>query len=197
MGAHLTFARELLLMPFPHVSSEGGPVLLADFDALRSWKGGSHDSSDYEKACETLCDATVAQIQVGSHQVIAWDMGGPGTADIIQVSPTHISIVRIWPDESWTEDDCEQASVAAAVERFGTEELARLSIHSGYLLALWAPEDMSNAGNPLGDSGIPDDLSIGDGGAYVSAQNGCYVVTACEWRTDVYDVTKIDLMLQP
>lgn len=184
-------------MPFPHVSSEGGPVLLSDFDALRSWRGAYHDPGDYERVCETMGDEPLTQIQVGAHHAIAWHIGGPGTADIIQVSPTHISIVRIWPDASWTENDCDQAAFAAACERFGEHELARLSISSGYLLALLAPEDMSAGGDPSGDLGVPEDLSIGDGGAYVRLQTGCYVVTACEWHADIYDVTKIDLKLLP
>lgn len=56
---------------------------------------------------------------------------------------------------------------------------------------------MSAGGDPSGDLGVPEDLSIGDGGAYVRVQTGCYVVTACEWQADIYDVTKIDLKLLP
>jgi len=171
-------------------------VLLADFDDLRSWKGAFHESGHYERACETLGDTSLTQIQIGLREAIVWDIGGPGTAEIIQVSATHISIVRIWPDPSWTENDCEQAVISAAVERFGDKELARLSIRTGYLLALWAPEDMSAGGNPSGESGIPEDLSIGDGGAYIRVQTGSYSVTACEWQTDVCHVAKIDFILQ-
>lgn len=182
-------------MHLPHVSSEGGPILVADFDALHSWRGVFHDSGDYERACETLGADTLAEIQVGSHHAVVWDMGGPGTADIVLVSPNHISIVRIWPDGSWSDHECEQAVMSAATERFGTEELAQLSIHTGYLLALWAPEDMSGGGSPSGADGVPEDLSIGDGGAYVRVPSGRYTVTACEWQTVIYDVTKIDLRL--
>jgi len=183
-------------MPLPHVSSEGGPVLVADFDALRSWRGAFQDSGDYDRACQALGAAMLAQIQIGSHQALVWDFGGPGTAHIVLVSPTHISILRIWPDASWSAEECEQAVVSAATERFGSDELAQLSIHTGYLLAVWAPEDMSFAGNPSGAFGIPDDRSIGDGGAYIRVLLGRYSVTACEWKTDAYDVTKIDLRLK-
>ena len=182
--------------PLPHVSSEGGPVLLADFESLRSWRGAFHDSGDYERACETLGADTVAELKIGSHHAVVWDIGGPGTADIVIVSPEHISIVRIWPDGSWTDQECAQAVISAATERFGSDELAQIVIHSGYLLALWAPEDMSAGGSPVGESGVPEDLSIGDGGAYVRVPSGRYSVTACEWQTGIYDVTKIDLRLQ-
>jgi len=182
-------------MPLPHVSSEGGPVLVADYETLRSWRGAFQDSGDYERACESLGAQTLTMIQIGDDQAIVWDIGGPGTADIVRVSPEHLSIVRIWPDGSWSDQECEQVVISAATDRFGTEELARLTIHTGYLLALWAPEDVVAGGSPSGDSGVPDDLSIGDGGAYVRVPTGCYSVTACEWQTGIYDVTKIDLRL--
>jgi hypothetical protein len=183
------------LMPLPNVSSEGGPVLIADFAALRSWRGAFHDSGDYERACDALGNATLTELQVGEHRVIVWDIGGPGTADIVRVSPTHISLVRIWPDASWTEADCERTMISAATERFGPVQSAQLSIHSGYLLALWAPEDMSTGGGPLGDSGSLSSLTVGSGGAYVRVPSGRYGVSACEWQTEVYEVTKIDLRL--
>ncbi len=171
-------------------------MLLADFEALRSWRGAFHESSDYQRACETLGSDTVAKLQIGAHRAVVWDLGGAGTADIIIVSPEHISIVRIWPDGSWTDQQCEQAVISAATERFGSDELAQIVIHSGYLLALWAPEDMSAGGLPVAGSGVPENLSIGDGGAYVRVPSGRYSVTACEWQTGIYDVTKIDLRLQ-
>lgn len=139
---------------------------------------------------------TTAEIQIGNHRAIVWDIGGPGTADIVLVNPKHISIVRIWPDGSWSDQECQKAVISAATECFGTVELARISIDTGYLLALWAPEDMTAVGNPSGDSGVPNDLSIGDGGAYVRVSKGSYSVTACEWQSDTYDVTKIDFHLQ-
>lgn len=181
----------------PHVSSEGGPLLIADFEALRSWRGAFHDSGDYQRVCDTLGADTFADLSDGSHQALVWDFGGPGTANIVLVNPQHISIVRLWPDGSWTDHECQQAVILAATERFGSQELAQVVIYSSYLLALWAPEDMSAGGAPIGDSGVPDGLSIRDGGAYVSVPSGRYSVTACEWQAGSYDVTKLDLKLLP
>lgn len=183
-------------MSLPTVSSEGGPLLVADYESLRPWKGAFDDSGDYERACGALGTNTVAEIEAGSNPVLVWDMGGPGTACVVRVSPQHVSIVRVWPDAAWTDEDYDRAVASAATECFGVEELARLTIHSGYLLALWGPEDMTLAGSPSGDSGVPDDLSVGDGGGYVRVPTGCYFVTACEWQEGNYDVTKIDLKLQ-
>jgi hypothetical protein len=143
-----------------------------------------------------LGNATLGRIEAGDCHAIVWDIGGPGTADIVQVSPAHISLVRIWPDAKWSDEEIEQAVIAAASECSGSDELARLTIHSGYLLGLWAPEDLTSCSPPSGDSGIPDDLSIGDGGAYVKVAPGLYSVTACQWRSPNCDFTKMDLRLR-
>lgn len=62
---------------------------MADFEALRSWKGAFHDSGDYERACEALGADTLAKIGIGGYQVFVWDIGGPGTADIVLASSEH------------------------------------------------------------------------------------------------------------
>src|SRR6266436_1866107 len=41
-------------------------------------------------------------------------------------------------------------------------------------------------------AGVPPKQNWTD---YIRVPSGCYSVTACEWRTDTYDVTKIDLRL--
>lgn len=181
-------------MSLPHVSSEGGPIILGDFETLRAWRGVSDPSGHYDTACELVERTNPSPIKVGSGNSLVWDFGGPGTGDIIVVNNKHISIVRIWPDASWTESETEAVIVASATARFGSELAAYLTIHSGYLLALWATEDASGFLLPRGESGIPEPgLSIGDGGAYVRVPCGRYEVSACEWQAERFDIAKLDL----
>jgi len=176
-------------MELPHVSSEAGPILLGDFDVLRKWRGDSYDA-----ACQLLNQSNPSQLPFGNGESVIWDFGGPGTGDIVVVSESHISVVRIWPDASWTDEHTTSVIVASATARFGAAVLAHITITSGYLLALWAPEDASKFCSPHGASGVPGPgLSIGDGGAYVHVPCGRYEVTACEWQADVFDITKLDL----
>lgn len=181
-------------MSLPHVSSEGGPIILGDFQALRGWHGISNSSAHYKTACQLVERANPSPIAFGGVDSLVWEFGGPGTGDIVVVSDTHTSVVRGWPDTDWTETETESAVVAAATARFGATVVAHLTITSGYLLALWASEDASEFSEPCGAHGVPDPgLSIGDGGAYVRIPCGRYEVTSCQWQTDKFDVTKIDL----
>lgn len=181
-------------MTLPHVSSEGGPIILGDFEALRAWRGISDSAADYENACQLVKSTNPSPIVVGGVAALVWEFGGPGTGDIVVVSDTHISIVRIWPDASWAEAETESAVISSATARFGTAVTAHLTIASDYLLALWATENASEFSLPRGAKGVPGPgLSIGDGGAYLRVPCGRYEVSACEWQTDTYDVTKLDL----
>jgi hypothetical protein len=181
-------------MSLPHVSSEGGPIILGDFEALRAWRGISDSSSHYDTACQLMENANPSPIAVGGGDSLVWSFGGPGTGDIVVVNNKHISVVRIWPDASWTESETEAAVVSSATARFGSTTVGHLTVNSGYLLALWATEDASEFSSPRGEDGVPEPgLSIGDGGAYVRVPCGRYEVTACEWQEEKFDVTKLDL----
>lgn len=181
-------------MRLPHVSSEGGPILLGDFEAFRTWRGASDSSDHYDIICQLVQRNNPRLLTFEGAESVVWDFGGPGTGDIVVVSDSHISVVRIWPDESWTDDHTASVVLASATAHFGTIVMAHVSIVSGYLLALWAPEDASQFSAPQDNRGVPaPGLSIGDGGAYVRVLCGRYAVTACEWQTDEFDVTKLDL----
>ena len=179
-------------MSLLHISSEGGPIILGDFDAFRTWRGSNSDQ--YDAACSFLELTNPSRIALNGADVLVWDFGGPGTGDVVVVSDTHISIVRIGLNEDWTEAVTESVIVSSATKRYGTEAVATLTISSGYLLVLWAPEDASEFLPPCGLQGIPSPgLAIGDGGAYVSISCGNYEVTTCEWQTDEFEITKLDL----
>lgn len=164
---------------------------MGDFEALHTWSG---DSDSYSAACELLERRNPSPFAFAGAESVVWDFGGPGTGEIIVPSESHVSVVRIWPDASWTADYTASVMVASATARFGTTIMTHVTITSGYLLALWAPENASAFSLPRGAQGVPGPgLSIGDGGAYVRIPWGRYEVTACEWQTDLFDITKLDL----
>jgi hypothetical protein len=178
-------------MKLPHVSSEGGPIILGDFQALRAWR---RTFFHYNSARRLVRPANPRPVALGGAISLVWDFGGPGTGYIVVVSDTHVSVVCLWPNASLTESETETAVVFSAGACLGTEVLAHLTISSGYLLALWAAEDASEFSPPRGAKGIPEPgLKSRDGGAYVSIPCGRYEITASEWQTDKFDVTKLDL----
>ena len=177
----------------PHVSSEGGPIILADFPSLLGWRGAFESSGHYEAACKLLDHANPAVLVFSGIESVLWEFGGPGTGHIVTVSDSHISIVRIWPDADWNDDEIDAAIVSSATARFGGSVVAHLTIDSGYLLALWAPEDTAEFSEPTGSEGVPEGLSIGDGGTYVRVPCGRYEISCGEWEEGNFDVTKLDL----
>ena len=179
-------------MSLPHVSSEGGPIILGDFEALRTWRGCSELSCDYNIACELIGRVNPSPITLNGLEALIWDFGGPGTGFIVIASDAHISVVRVWPEPGWTEIKFESVVVSSASERFGTEVMANVTISSGYLLALWAPEDASKFLPPHGAQGVPGPgLSIS--GVYVRVPCGKYEVTTSEWHQEKFATLKIDL----
>jgi hypothetical protein len=121
------------------INTEGGPLLCADMDAARCWKGSEAGSADYEDLCARF-DATpklaATLITVGDHPAIAWEMCGPGTADVFRSTDGLIRIVRAWVDE----DAQEEIEKLAAHDAPSHVEVGEIEIPSGLLAVLWAPE---------------------------------------------------------
>jgi len=76
-------------MSLPHVSSEGDPIILGDFEALHKWSG---DFESYGAACELLERGDPSPLSFAGAESVVWDFGGPGTGDIIVPSESHISV---------------------------------------------------------------------------------------------------------
>src|SRR5260221_4252352 len=62
-------------MDLPHVSSEGGPLILGDFDAVRKWRGMSDSADHYDTACRLVERANPSPIALGSEDSVVWDFG--------------------------------------------------------------------------------------------------------------------------
>ena len=167
-------------MSLPHVSSEGGPIILGDFDTLRGWRGVSDSSRHYDTACQQSQRANPAVMTFDSAEVVIWNFGGPGTGDIVRGrTDSHFPSSVSGRTLLGAIEQTEATIISSATARFGSAVMAHLTIFSGYLLALWAPEDLSECPAPIRTEGVPEPLSIGDGGAYVRVACGRYQVTTC------------------
>lgn len=159
------------------VSSEGGPLLLADAIAVHSWHGASEDSSDYERVCLLWDDLNIPgfTIEIGEHQGIIWELGGAGTADVFCTEDGTIHLVRAWLRESR-----DMASIHALAELpiHTVDPFASLRIGCGRLAILWAPESgeciLPEDVNGTGNKPPSGDLSINGAGLVVSLPNGDY-----------------------
>lgn len=125
------------------INAEGGPLLCLDARAATGWKGCEGGSTDYENLCARFdaqpeLGATV--LAVGVHSAVAWEMSGPGTADVFETGDGRIRIVRAWPDED-TPEEIEQIASADASSHL---DVGEIDIPSGLLAVLWGPESGRN-----------------------------------------------------
>lgn len=121
------------------INTEGGPLLCADTDAARRWKGSEAGSDNYEDLCarfDASPELAATIVTIGEHPAVAWEMSGPGTADVFRSSDGLIRIVRAWVDE----DTPEELEKLASLDAPSHVEVGEIEIPSGLLAVLWAPE---------------------------------------------------------
>jgi hypothetical protein len=132
---------EVALKHLFYVNAEGGPLLCADAQVMRSWRGAEPGAPDYDALCAVLegephCEGVV--IEFAGRPAVAWEMGGAGTADVFLDDSGIIRIVRSWLDD----DDHRMSTIAALATAAGPGQTAigELAVPSGRLAILWAPE---------------------------------------------------------
>jgi hypothetical protein len=162
------------------VSSEGGPLLLADARIIPDWSGVGADgtSVDYERACSAL-DAVPprdgAFIAVGAGHALVWELGGPGTADVFRKSDVELVLSRGWYEPATFSD--ETCRALASVPRSGQAKvIGELDVASGTLVILWAPESGACVeSTEVPPDGIPTGkLSMGGTALMVAVRPGRY-----------------------
>jgi hypothetical protein len=123
------------------INAEGGPLLCLDAQAAKQWMGCAA-GQDYEGLCARF-DATpgllAIRINVGGQPSIAWEMGGPGTADVFSDESGLIRIVRPWVDK----DTPGELAELAATHSSDVLDIGEIAIPSCLLAVLWAVEEGS------------------------------------------------------
>ena len=120
------------------VSTEGGPLLLADLEDLRLW--GGTDTNDYSRANEVLDRQAVppgAVLSLGANTALLWDMP-TGTADVFRRSVCEIVIVR-----AWTSDE-DKVTYVASLPSEKAVVIGKLNVRSGFIGIVWATENGSD-----------------------------------------------------
>ncbi|SRR5579884_548095 len=161
------------------VSSEGGPLLLADAQVAAAWQGVEGNGSDYERACKLFAQnehLPGGPISIGQEQGILWELGGAGTAHIFCDSTDRLSLrlVRGWLHSP---RDTNAVLALAAVPLRDTIGLGSLKISSGVLAILWAPESGEWISTlPIPESARPaGPMSVDGAGLLVHLPQGCYI----------------------
>jgi hypothetical protein len=141
----------------PYISSEGGPLLLADEVALREWKGSFHEGTDYERACRVVTNGHIGALDDG--RILVWDIDGAGTAFLTSYDEFSLQLVRFWADEDPSEDQIvEMASLTTP-----TGERSNVCFTTSPAIVVWACEEITQMTLPPDAlPGVPDgDWSMG------------------------------------
>ncbi|EDY17729.1 hypothetical protein CfE428DRAFT_4768 [Chthoniobacter flavus Ellin428] len=118
----------------PYVSSEGGPLLVADADALRAWSGAFDDGEDYTRACSALGSGGLASLD---GRALVWDIQGGGTAYLTRSDEQSFQLVRFWANAEL--DDAAIQDCIRLIKPAG--EASTVQITAPLAIVVWACED--------------------------------------------------------
>jgi hypothetical protein len=126
-----------------YVNAEGGPLLCADVQVMRTWRGAMPGAPDYDALCaifdaEPHCEGTV--IELAGSPAVAWEMEGEGTADVFRDDAGIIRIVRVWLDDDSLSTPVSAVDALAAAAASAQAAIGKVAVPSGRLAILWAPE---------------------------------------------------------
>jgi hypothetical protein len=123
-----------------HVSSEGGPLVVADALLARHWNGVENGGADYDRLCEMFDQTPEPEgvvFQIFGEMAFAWEMGGEGTADIFRLQSGDVRIVRAWTDADPPDDELMALAEADSRDQIS---LGIIRVPSRRLAIFWAPE---------------------------------------------------------
>ena len=150
-----------------HVSTEGGPILIADHELIATWTGV--DGRDYAELVNRFdADETpVVAIRRNGLDGLAWHVP-IGTVDVWRLGQGSILLVRVWVDRD------EIAADLAALPARDLTPLGFITISTGWLTILWAPENGAEAVSIDPADGLALNLSVGGSGLVATLPVGRY-----------------------
>ncbi len=149
------------------VSGEDGPLLLADRQAIETWRGSDGDGSDYERimALPFLTgEFNVTPDRVG----VAWEIEGAGSV-VAYRDADVVVLQREWADDAVVVDRPPSAEV-----------LGHVVVTSGLVVVIWSPLAWTDVWEPpiapsTAQLSTPSMLNIG---MQISVEPGTCEITA-------------------
>jgi hypothetical protein len=149
------------------VSTEGGPLLIADRAALAHWSGD--EGGDYERLLGSLL--------VTQPRMLPLTSMGPqaslGTSPRGRPKSGGSSRTEVLLTRSWVDQDEDLLRLAQPPMR-RTESMGTIDVASGLLVMLWAPEPGADVLDVEPGDGLSLDLSVGGAGLVVQIPPGRY-----------------------
>jgi hypothetical protein len=153
------------------VSTEGGPLLVADLSVALTWRGTDGDGRDYQRACDLLERDPFARgtfIEVAGREALLWDMP-TGTADVWRRGDGALVLNRTWVDNRDSE-----LNFPLRLPPVNLRLLGQLVVRTGWLAVLWAAESGRDIERISPRDGLALNLSVGNAGLLAVLPNGVY-----------------------
>jgi len=162
-----------------HVSTEGGPLLIVDFNAASRWFGV--EGGDYERITDLLLarqEPSGLQIEIAGEPALIWQMP-TGTADVWRRSDGSIVLCR-----PWLHPGSNNQELLAGLRPNEPIEVGRVRVKSGWVAIVWATESGSDVAQVTPGDGLSLDLSVGSAGVIAGLPRGEYVCYHDSVQTD-------------
>jgi len=160
---------------FGHISTDGGPVLLATLSDVSLWRGieGGVEGSDDDRVCQLVdADDTIEGIQIalGAGNAILWDVHGGGTVEVYLPENRHaIMLMRPRVDEE------DGISALAAIAFSRDTYIGSITVRQGAVAILDSTENTSLMSGIDSVSGrIKGDFAFTDSTLVLSLNIGTY-----------------------
>ena len=171
---------------FPYVSSEGGPIVIGDYNDLIYWNGS--DQTLYSQACK-VTEFALMPLEFGGKRGLIWNFSGPGTAFLVKKGDAESVFIKYW-SRAELSDRALSELVDAGSEGISTNFLA---VISGQVLIIWAAEDARKIVPPTTAFGRPKGLAIDGSGYFISLAVGNYQVQTSHYFKNEVEVAALRL----
>lgn len=171
-----------------HVSTEGGPLLIADRAAIANWAGA--DGGGYAELCDALLasETRALPISLDGSLGLAWDVQ-TGTTHIWRMGPSSVLLTRAWVDQL---GDLPRLAKQAMDDG---DAFGPVTISSGWLVVVWAPEPGHSVLAAEPSDGLSLDLSVGSAGLLIAMPTGNYEASGDE--VDVDNASALRCLIRP
>jgi len=170
----------------PYVSSEGGPIIIGDYNDLIHWNGS--DLTLYNQACKVMGFALMP-IEFSGKRGLFGDLVGRETAFLVKKGDAELVFIKYWSRPELSDSSLvELADVAT--ESISSNSLA---VMSGRVLIIWAAEDASKIVPPKTAFGRPKGLAIDGSGYFISLAVGNYKVDTSHYFKNEVEVAALRL----
>lgn len=163
------------------VSTEGGPLLIADRALIGQWSGA--DGPDYDRACDLLEAELEASEQ--ARGLLVEIAIGEGTAALWDIAPGTVAVHRTARNVAMVEQGAPGSATEAwpAPDEPGVGPQVQLEVTSGFVVVLWAPESGADVLAEDPEDGRALNLSVEEAGIELRFENGTRLL-ASRKRTD-------------